>query len=137
VVKVQHGGGFVSAYLHLSRFAAGIHPGVRVRQGQTIAYTGATGLATGPHLDYRVKLEEEWIDPLTLRGVRDEPVPPAQLASFHSWRAGLARDLRRGVVPQSLLAARGAGSPAPAAPLPPLSMFATRPGVATATAVAR
>ena len=56
VVKVQHAGGYVTAYLHLSRFAPGIRPGARVRQGDIIAFTGATGLATGPHLDYRVKL---------------------------------------------------------------------------------
>src|SRR3954467_11829209 len=43
VVKVQHGGGYLTAYLHLSRFAAGIRPGARVRQGGIIAHTGRTG----------------------------------------------------------------------------------------------
>ena len=78
VVKVQHPGGYVTAYLHLSRFAAGIRPGARVRQGDIIAFTGATGLASGPHLDYRVKYRDDWIDPLTLKSVRDEPIPERQ-----------------------------------------------------------
>jgi murein DD-endopeptidase MepM/ murein hydrolase activator NlpD len=99
VVKVRHAGGYVTAYLHLSRFAAGIRPGTRVRQGDVIAFTGATGLASGPHLDYRVKLNDEWIDPLTLKGVRAEPIPAAKLASFRSWRNGLLASFQTGVAP--------------------------------------
>jgi murein DD-endopeptidase MepM/ murein hydrolase activator NlpD len=111
VVKVQHGADYVSAYLHLSRFAPGIHPGARVRQGDTIAYTGATGLATGPHLDYRVKYRGEWIDPLALQSVRDGPIPPAQLARFSTWRDTLRAGLEQGVVPADL-AAPGSHAPA-------------------------
>jgi murein DD-endopeptidase MepM/ murein hydrolase activator NlpD len=107
VVKVQHGADFVTAYLHLSRFASGIRPGARVRQGDTIAYTGATGLATGPHLDYRVKLRGDWVDPLTLEGVRDEPIPQARLALFHTWRDTVRTSLDKGVVPASLRLAAG------------------------------
>lgn len=102
VVKVQHGGGYMTAYLHLSRFAPGIRPGARVRQGDIIAYTGATGLATGPHLDYRVKLRDTWIDPLTLKSVRDEPIPVSRLAAFRSWRDNLRTGLRTGVLPRGL-----------------------------------
>ena len=91
VVKVRHAGGYVTAYLHLSRFANGIRPGARVRQGDIIAFTGATGLASGPHLDYRVQHHDRWIDPLTLKSVRDEPIPHSQLASFRSWRNEVLR----------------------------------------------
>jgi len=94
VVKVQHPGGYVTAYLHLSRFASGIRPGARVRQGDTIAFTGATGLASGPHLDYRVKHGDRWIDPLTLKSVRDEPIPTTGLAAFRSFRDELRAGLR-------------------------------------------
>jgi murein DD-endopeptidase MepM/ murein hydrolase activator NlpD len=96
VVKVRHAGGFVTAYLHLSRFARGIRPGVRVRQGDIIAYTGATGLASGPHLDYRVQQNGRWIDPLTLKSVRDEAIPSSQLASFRSWRNEVLASLKSG-----------------------------------------
>jgi murein DD-endopeptidase MepM/ murein hydrolase activator NlpD len=103
VVKVQHGGDYVSAYLHLSRFASGLRPGAHVRQGDIIAFTGATGLATGPHLDYRVKFHGDWIDPLTLKGVRDEPVGAAQLAAFHTWRDTLRTSMTTGIVPADLV----------------------------------
>jgi murein DD-endopeptidase MepM/ murein hydrolase activator NlpD len=107
VVKVRHAGGYTTAYLHLSRFAAGIRPGARVRQGDVIAFTGATGLASGPHLDYRVKLNDEWIDPLTLKGVRAEPIPATKLASFRSWRNGLLASFQTGVAPSLPGFARG------------------------------
>ncbi len=100
VVKVQHAGGYVTAYLHLSHFGAGIRAGARVRQGDIIAFTGATGLATGPHLDYRVKLRDAWVDPLTLKGVRDEPIPGYRMASFRSWRNDLRTGLHTGVLPR-------------------------------------
>jgi murein DD-endopeptidase MepM/ murein hydrolase activator NlpD len=103
VVKVKHGGGYMTAYLHLSRFAPGIRPGAKVRQGDIIAYTGATGLASGPHLDYRVKHGEQWIDPLTLKSVRDEPIPSHKLASFRAYRDEL-RDAMRHGVPQDMKA---------------------------------
>jgi murein DD-endopeptidase MepM/ murein hydrolase activator NlpD len=122
VVKVQHPGGYLTAYLHLSRFASGIRPGARVRQGDIIAYTGATGLASGPHLDYRVKLGNRWIDPLSLKSVRDEPIPMSRMASFRVWRDELRSSLRNGVVakdlrvpgapPESQFATHGAARPA-------------------------
>jgi murein DD-endopeptidase MepM/ murein hydrolase activator NlpD len=124
VVKVQHGGSYMTAYLHLSRFAPGIRPGARVRQGDIIAYTGATGLATGPHLDYRVKLHDTWIDPLTLKSVRDEPIPASRMASFRSWRDNLRAGLRDGVLPRGMQVpdlgpgtqlARGRAAPGPSA----------------------
>lgn len=100
VVKVQHPGGYVTAYLHLSRFASGIRPGARVRQGDVIAYSGATGLASGPHLDYRVKYRGQWIDPLSLKGVRDEPIPGSRMASFRAWRDELRAGMRGGDLPR-------------------------------------
>lgn len=99
VVKVRHPGGYVTAYLHLSRFAKGIRPGVRVRQGDVVAYTGATGLATGPHLDYRVQHKGRWIDPLSLKGARDEPITGAQLATFRDERDRLRSGLANGPAP--------------------------------------
>jgi murein DD-endopeptidase MepM/ murein hydrolase activator NlpD len=102
VVKIRHTGGYVTAYLHLSRFAKGIRPGARVRQGDIIAYSGATGLASGPHLDYRVQRNGQWIDPLSLKGVRDEPIPTSQLASFRAWRDDVRTSMARGIVPPGL-----------------------------------
>lgn len=102
VVKVRHGEQYETCYLHLSRFAAGIRSGAHVRQGEIIAYTGMTGLATGPHLDYRVKHADHWIDPLSLHGVRDEPIPSYQLASFRSWKNEILASMESGRVTASL-----------------------------------
>ncbi len=52
-VKIKHLKPFASQYLHMSRFAKGIHPGTKVKQGEVIGYVGSTGLATGPHVCFR------------------------------------------------------------------------------------
>ncbi len=100
VVKVRHPQGYVTAYLHLSRFARGVRAGARVQQGDIVGYVGATGLATGPHLDYRVQHNGRWIDPQSLRSVRDEPIPRTQLALFHSYRDAVRAAFRSGVAPE-------------------------------------
>lgn len=97
MVKVRHRNGYLSAYLHLSRFADGIRPGVRVRQGQTIGYVGSTGLSTGPHLDYRIQHRGRWIDPLSIDPVPAEPIPDDELAVFEAWRDALRSQLEHGV----------------------------------------
>lgn len=53
-LQIKHNGMYASAYGHLSRFAPGIRPGSRVRQGQIVAYVGTTGRSTGPHLHYEI-----------------------------------------------------------------------------------
>lgn len=75
MVQIHHPNGLVSGYCHLSRFAAGLHAGQHVEARQLIAYVGATGRVTGPHLHFFIKRGETFIDPLTLRldGVRVLP----------------------------------------------------------------
>lgn len=82
VVKARHPNDYLTAYLHLSRFADGIRPGTRVRQGDVVGYVGATGLATAPHLDYRVQHRGRWIDPLSIESAPAEPIPETHLASY-------------------------------------------------------
>jgi murein DD-endopeptidase MepM/ murein hydrolase activator NlpD len=69
-------------YLHFSRFARGLKVGQRVRQGEVLGYVGATGYATGPHLDFRVKKGGQFVNPRTLKLPPADPVPDAELASF-------------------------------------------------------
>jgi len=88
-VRVRHPNGFITCYLHLSRFATGIRAGARVRQGDLIAYVGATGLATGPHLDYRVQRDGTWIDPQSLKSVPGPPLDAVQLTDFRRVRDAL------------------------------------------------
>jgi murein DD-endopeptidase MepM/ murein hydrolase activator NlpD len=58
IVQIRHNSTYRTAYLHLNGFASGIRPGARVEQGQVIGYVGQTGLATGPHLCYRLYVND-------------------------------------------------------------------------------
>ncbi len=103
-IKVRHANGYLTAYLHLSRFAPGLRPGQRVLQGETIGYVGSTGLATAPHLDYRVQRDGRWINPLTLDNEPAEPVSDDRLADFLAWRDRLRESLAGDAPPTDLAA---------------------------------
>jgi len=83
-VRIRHGSRIETSYLHLSRFAKGIKPGKSVTQGDVIGYVGMTGLATGPHLDYRISDNGTWLDPLKLRSITPDPLRGDSLTSFRS-----------------------------------------------------
>jgi murein DD-endopeptidase MepM/ murein hydrolase activator NlpD len=68
LIKIQHEGGYISYYAHLSRFAKGLRVGSVVRQKQVIGYVGQTGLATGPHVCFRITRDGEFVNPAQLRG---------------------------------------------------------------------
>ena len=68
--------------MHLSKFASGIRVGTRVTQGQLIGYVGATGTATGPHLDFRIWEKGRPIDPLKLDSPASDPLDSAYLTEF-------------------------------------------------------
>lgn len=82
VVMVNHQGRYTTVYGHLSRFAAGLHVGQRVNQGEVIAYVGMTGLATGPHLHYEFKIDGTQRDPLRVALPDATPISAAQKAAF-------------------------------------------------------
>ena len=93
-VTIRHNNGYESNYLHLSAFGPGVRAGVRVQQGQLIGKVGCTGLCTGSHLDYRLKRNGAWVNPLVehKKLPPGEPVPAAALASFEAARdAALAQ----------------------------------------------
>ena len=82
MVTVRHTNGYETNYLHLSRYGKGVRRGVRVSQGQVIGYVGSTGLSTGPHLDYRVKLNGRWINPLTISSPPVKPLAEERLQRY-------------------------------------------------------
>lgn len=67
LLKIKHPNGYESWYGHLNGYAKGINVGTKVKQGQTICYVGSTGLATGPHLDFRFKKNGIFINYLSLK----------------------------------------------------------------------
>lgn len=83
-IRIKHMQGYESCYMHLSRFAKGIRVGTRVSQGQLIGYVGATGTATGPHLDFRIWEKGRPIDPLSLNSPASEPLAKKYLTEFNA-----------------------------------------------------
>jgi murein DD-endopeptidase MepM/ murein hydrolase activator NlpD len=83
-IRVRHTSRIETMYLHLSRFGKNIRRGKQVTQGDVIGYVGMTGLATGPHRDYRVKEGDNWLDPLKLKSITPDPLRGDQLAAFHA-----------------------------------------------------
>ena len=88
MVRLRHTNGYETYYLHLSAFAPGIRRGVRVTQGQVIGRVGSTGLATGPHLDYRIRKNGTFVNPfLEHRNLPPgDPVPDEHLPAFRELR---------------------------------------------------
>ncbi len=74
LIKVKHSNGYISYYGHLSRYAKGLRVGQSVSQKQLIGYVGMTGLATGPHLDFRIQRNGRFFDPLSVKLDMGEPV---------------------------------------------------------------
>ena len=70
---MDHGHGLTSTFIHLSRVL--VEPGQHVRQGEVVAEVGATGRATGPHLDWRMNLFDARLDPALLTPPMPEAVP--------------------------------------------------------------
>ncbi len=64
---VNHGNTYSTGYGHLSRFAPGLHRGSHVHQGEVIAYSGNTGMSTGPHLHYEIRINNVQVNPLTVK----------------------------------------------------------------------
>ena len=66
-IRIKHNAQYATAYAHMSRFAAGLQQGSKVRQGEVIGYVGSTGMATGPHLHYEVLVGGTQINPMSVK----------------------------------------------------------------------
>jgi murein DD-endopeptidase MepM/ murein hydrolase activator NlpD len=103
-IKVKHNSAYTTTYMHLSGFAKGITTGVRVRQGQTIGYVGSTGLSTGPHLDFRVHMYGNPIDPLKIKADPVEPVQEKHMPRYLVVKDSLTHELQKIMWEEELLA---------------------------------
>jgi len=86
---IRHTNGYETGYGHQTKFAKGIVPGARVRQGQVIGYVGSTGLSTGPHLHFEIRINGKPVDPLRIRLPRGRVLGGEMLASFEHERSRL------------------------------------------------
>ena len=82
LVTLRHPNGWKTSYGHLSRIKKGIRKGVKVKQGQIIGYVGSTGLSTGPHLHYEIRIGNKPVNPLTVKLPGGKPVPQNLMAEF-------------------------------------------------------
>jgi murein DD-endopeptidase MepM/ murein hydrolase activator NlpD len=90
-VRLRHAMGYETYYLHLSRIL--VHVGQRVQQGQVIARTGATGLATGPHLDFRITQHGRFRNFLAMKLPPAESVARRDMDDFVETRSKLLHEL--------------------------------------------
>lgn len=86
LIKIRHQGGYVSFYGHLSGFEAGLEVGDRVDRKQRIGRVGKTGLATGPHVCFRVSQDGRFIDPMKVETPNAPGLSGPSLARFETAR---------------------------------------------------
>jgi murein DD-endopeptidase MepM/ murein hydrolase activator NlpD len=91
LVIIRHPMGYTTYYGHLSRFGRGIRQGAKISQGDIIGYVGATGRATGPHLCFRIKKGERFLNPLSVDIPRGAEVPKALMPAFEDRKIALAQ----------------------------------------------
>jgi murein DD-endopeptidase MepM/ murein hydrolase activator NlpD len=95
LVRLRHANSYQTYYLHLSAIASGIRPGARVAQGDVIGRVGASGVVTGPHLDYRLTKRGVFVNPLVEQRNMPpgDPVSAGSLAAFEAARDDALRQL--------------------------------------------
>jgi len=82
VVYLSHGTEIVTLYAHLSKFAAGLKKGQKIKKGQLVGYVGSTGLATGPHLHYEVRINDVHQDAEKIKLPKQLSIPANALSDF-------------------------------------------------------
>ena len=94
-IRIRHANGYKTAYGHMSRYAAGASPGVRVRQGQIIGYVGSTGLSSGPHCHFEVLVNGQHVNPMSIQVPNDRQLTGKDLADFKREKVRIDELMRR------------------------------------------
>lgn len=94
-IKIKHNSVYKTAYLHLSRYQKGLKVGTHVQQGQVIGYVGSSGLATGPHLDFRFWRNGKPINPLKVESPSVEPVKKVNMEQYNQIRDKMIEELKK------------------------------------------
>lgn len=83
LIILRHRNGYKTYYGHLSKIAGGVYRGAKINQGAIIGYVGATGLASGPHLHYEMRINDHAINPMAVKLPRGPTIPVNMLAAFN------------------------------------------------------
>jgi murein DD-endopeptidase MepM/ murein hydrolase activator NlpD len=86
LVIIRHPNGYKTYYGHLSKFGKDIKKGTKVEQGQIIGYVGSTGLATGPHLHYELRIRNRPVNPVTVKSLKGTSIPEKLMAEFRGFK---------------------------------------------------
>jgi murein DD-endopeptidase MepM/ murein hydrolase activator NlpD len=105
-VEIEHVNGFETGYGHMSRFADGLKPGMRVRQGQVIGYVGSTGNSTGNHLHFEIKVNGRVVDPLSVKLPRDKSLPAQYDQAFKQTIEQIRDLMQRDAAPMTVASAQ-------------------------------
>lgn len=89
-VEITHNSMYKTTYGHLSRFAHGLRTGKRVKRGEIIGYVGSTGLATGPHLDFRFYVRRKPVNFLKTKWPHVTSIPKSLKPKFIEVRSKYA-----------------------------------------------
>lgn len=92
-IKIKHNSVYTTMYLHMSKYAKGMKKGVSVKQGQVIGYVGSTGLATGPHVDYRFYVNGSAVNPLKVELPPSHPIKTDLRSAYEVQRDSLIKRL--------------------------------------------
>ncbi|MDA3906689.1 MAG: peptidoglycan DD-metalloendopeptidase family protein [Bacteroidales bacterium] len=92
-ITIKHNGTYSTTYMHLRGYAKGMYVGKTLQQSDLIGYVGQTGLASGPHLDFRVFKNGQAIDPLKMKSPSAKPVDSLYLEDFYRLRDSLNKVL--------------------------------------------
>ena len=90
---IDHQNGYSTAYGHLSRFSPGTHVGGHVHQGQVVAFSGMTGMATGPHLHYEIRVHNVQVNPAAVKVATGRRLFGRDLVAFKNERARIDTEL--------------------------------------------
>lgn len=93
MITIRHDNGLVTLYMHLSKFVPTLKVGDRVAAKTVIAYSGNTGLSSGPHLHFGVKRNGAYVDFQSLKPTRSSSVGKAELTRFKAEAGKLAAQL--------------------------------------------
>ncbi len=94
VIVLKHANGVSTVYGHLSRFAADLHRGIKVAQGEIIGFVGMTGLATGAHLHYEFLLNGQHRDPMKVALPKANPIAAHNKVEFDAISNQLTAQLK-------------------------------------------